>query len=242
MRVPRIHADLSLAPGLDVRLPATQAHYVSRVLRLSTGSALVLFNGDGHDYAGAIEALSRDRVDVRVATRLPASPPSPLALTLVQGLSRGERMDYSVQKATELGVRVIQPVVTTRCEVRLDGERVDKRLAHWSRVMVSACEQCGRAELPELRAPVSLDEWAGMPASGIRLMLDPAAARSLAAIEPVRAVELVVGPEGGLDEREREGLVRAGVIAVRLGPRTLRTETAGPAAIAVLQALAGDFA
>ncbi len=242
MRIPRVHVERNLAPGVDARLPDTQAHHVARVLRLGVGNAVVLFNGDGHDYAGSIVALSRDSVEVRVDTRLPATPPSPLSLTLVQGLSRGERMDYSVQKATELGVRAIQPLVTARCEVRLEGSRLDKRLEHWRRVVVSACEQCGRADLPELRAPVTLDEWTGLPSAGVRLMLDPSAERTLASVEPMPAAELVIGPEGGLEERECQALVRAGVVPVRLGPRTLRTETAGPAAIAVLQTLAGDFA
>lgn len=241
MRTPRIFVDVPLHPEGALRLPEEPAHYVARVLRLGVGSRLVLFNGDGCDYAAEVVTASRSTLDVRVDARLPAIAPSPLSITLVQAISRGERMDYTLQKATELGVAALQPVSTARCEVRLAGDRLARRMAHWHSVVVSACEQCGRADLPTLHSPVALDGWLDQAPRGDRLLLDPAADRPLARWAGTRAVELLVGPEGGLEEAERERFRRNGGQPVRLGPRVLRTETAGPAAIAVLQALAGDF-
>lgn len=242
MRIPRVHVDASLEPGASLRLPDAQGHYVARVLRLRAGSPLVLFNGDGSDYAAEITTAGKPGVDVRVDARLPAVLPSRLAVTLVQALSRGERMDYTLQKATELGVAAILPLDTARSEVKLEPARIDKRIAHWRSVIVAACEQCGRAELPRLAEPLSLRDWVARPAAGARLVLDPGGEGSLAALDPLESVELLVGPEGGWDPSEIGLLGRSGVRAVRLGPRVLRTETAGPAAIAVLQALFGDLA
>ena len=241
MRIPRVFVEAELHPGAGLKLPEAQAHYVGRVLRLRAGSPLVVFNGDGSDYAAGITSSDRAGVEVRIDARLPAVRPSPLHITLAQGLSRGERMDYTLQKAVELGVAAIRPVVTARSEVRLDGSRLEKRMTHWHSVIVSACEQCGRADLPALARPRALEEWLSQPAAGARLVLDPAAPGALAALEPVAAVELLIGPEGGWEPAEMKRLAGSGVQSVRLGPRVLRTETAGPAAIAVLQAMFGDL-
>jgi 16S rRNA (uracil1498-N3)-methyltransferase len=242
MRISRLHTEQPLSPGERVQLDERSGHYLSRVLKLRVGNPLVLFNGDGADYAGVIESLAHDGPVVMVNSRLPAAAESPLALTLVQAISRGERMDQTLQKATELGVMVIQPVFTQRVEVRLNGARLEKRMRHWRGVVIAACEQCGRATLPSLEAPVDLFQWLGRPGDSLRLVLDPTVDRKLSGLAlKERDISVLVGPEGGLTDPEFVQLEQAGVLAVRMGPRVLRTETAGPAAIAVLQALAGDF-
>ncbi len=243
MRISRLFTDQPLAPDAEVELEARTGHYLQRVLRLRPGDALVLFNGDGSDYAAEYVGGPKAKVRVRVNARLPASAESPLPLVLVQAVGKGDRMDYSLQKATELGVAAIQPLFTERTEVRLDGSRLERREAHWRGVIVAACEQSGRAKLPELRAAVSLEAWLEPPFDGLRVVLAPGADRPLAGVNPGQeGVDVVVGPEGGFSEREREVMERRGCVSVSLGPRVLRTETAGPAALAVLQAVAGDFA
>lgn len=242
MRQSRVYTAQPLAPGTEITLEAEAGHYLTRVLRLRAGETLVLYNGDGNDYAAELVSARRDQVRVQVIARLPAVAESPLDLTLVQAISRGERMDYSLQKATELGVSALQPLFTERVEVRLEASRLEKRMAHWQAVIQAACGQCGRATVPVLKAPLDLEDWLQAPAPGLRLVLTPEAELSISTLDPVAApVEFLVGPEGGLTEREHERCARSGVLAVSMGPRILRTETAGPAAIAVLQALFGDF-
>lgn len=241
MRVPRLFTDSALAPGGHARLDTGAAHYLGRVLRLHSGDPVVLFNGDGHDYAGRIDGTGQARFTVRIEQRTPAVPESPLDLTLVQAIGRGERMDYSLQKSTELGVRRIQPLLSKRVEVRISREKEAKRMAHWRGVIIAACEQCGRAVLPELAPPCTLEAWLEQARDGTGLLLDPMADAALSAFRPEGAVQLVVGPEGGFEAAEMMALKAAAYRGVRLGPRVLRTETAGPAAIAVLQAMAGDL-
>ncbi|MEJ8567058.1 16S rRNA (uracil(1498)-N(3))-methyltransferase [Elongatibacter sediminis] len=241
LRIPRVHVDCGIEPGHTLALPRAQAHYVGRVLRLGTGSPLVLFNGDGCDYAAELVHVSKSGAEARIEARLPGIPPSPLSITLVQALSRGERMDQALQKATELGAAAFQPVITARCGVRLDDRRLDKRMAHWRGVIISACEQCGRSELPELRAPMSLVDWAASSCQGSPIALDPASRHSFRNLEASGSMQVLIGPEGGFDDRERSVLEGAGVESVRFGTRILRTETAGPAVIAALQAAAGDL-
>ncbi len=242
MRISRFFTDQPLAAGHLVTLGGSTSHYILRVLKLRSGAPLVLFNGDGADYAAEITELDRQQVSAQVNTRLPAAAESPLAIHLVQGISRGERMDLTLQKATELGVAGLLPVFTERVEVRLRGERLDKRLRHWVSVVRSACEQCGRARIPVVSEPLDLSDWLARPSGRLRLVLDPEAEKNLSALTlRGQEVELLAGPEGGLSEPELKQARIAGYIPVKLGPRVLRTETAGPAAIAVLQALAGDF-
>lgn len=241
MRIHRVHSFENLAPEHEVLLDPTISHYLARVLRVVAGQPLVLFNGDGYDYAATVERANKSGILASVSARLPAIAESPLHTTLVQSLARGERMDYALQKATELGVTVIQPVESVRTEVRLKPEKVATRMGHWEKVLISACEQCGRARLPELRLPMELIAWAGSAAESQRLVLAPGQALPLAQIELSAALELLVGPEGGFEEQEMELLQRSGVQAVSMGPRILRTETAGPAALAILQSRAGDF-
>jgi 16S rRNA (uracil1498-N3)-methyltransferase len=242
VRISRKYTESKLEPGRQVSLDGPASHYLSRVLKLKNGDPLVLFNGDGSDYAAEIISLGRDSVQLAVNTRLPAAAESDLQITLVQAISRGERMDYSLQKATELGVTAIRPLFTERVEVRLDEKRLAKRMDHWRGVIRSACEQSGRAVIPGLLEPLSFDQWLQQETGAERLVLAPHADHSLAGQSFAgKALELLVGPEGGLSDTEMMVLRNAGVKAVSLGPRILRTETAGPAAIAVLQALAGDF-
>jgi 16S rRNA (uracil1498-N3)-methyltransferase len=223
-------------------LTGSVVHYLARVLRLSPGAPLILFNGDGKDYAGQVTDIQRRSICVKLSEARPLQNESDLKITLVQAISRGERMDHSLQKATELGVFCIQPVISQRVEVRLDENRRAKRKSHWQGVVVAACEQSGRAVVPEVKAPVSLLDWLAMSDHSPRLMLEPSAKTRLSSF-PVTAsaVSILVGPEGGFDAEEAKALKAGGLTAVSLGPRVLRTETAGPAAIAVLQAAAGDL-
>jgi 16S rRNA (uracil1498-N3)-methyltransferase len=205
---------------------------------------VTLFNGDGSDYPARIKGLRGAQLDLEVLDRVPARPESPLALSLVQGIARAERMDLSVQKATELGVTAIQPVLAARGVVRLDAGTSERKLAHWRGIAIAACEQCGRARLPAIAAPQSLPEWLARPApdSRRRLQLALDASESLAAAAAgASTIELLIGPEGGLDAGEREAAARAGYHPCSLGPRVLRAETAALAALAVLQATIGDL-
>lgn len=243
MRTARIHVNLPLAVGTELSLPGQAAEHVTRVLRLVAGDAVTLFNGDGDDYLATILGTGKHGVSVQVARALRVDHESPLALTLAQGIARGEKMDWIVQKATELGVVRIVPLLTERAQVRLDAARAQKRLARWQAVAASACEQSGRARVPEIMAAQALQEWLEqLPVdAGLRLALLPAAevnARSLHFPTPAGA--LVAGPEGGLGERDLRALHDAQFIGLSLGPRILRTETAGLAALAALQAVHGD--
>ena len=244
MRTIRIHVESPLAIGTEVALPAQAGEHVVRVLRLFVGDPLVLFNGDGHDCNATITAIGKREVTARVLDRQAVDRESPLRLTLAQGVARGEKMDLIVQKATELGVARIVPLLTERAEVKLDAARADKRLAHWRAVAASACEQCGRARLPEILPSQALSAWLATLAgdTALRLALLPEAATSARTLRlPEAGALLVVGPEGGLGERDVVLLAEAGFTNLRLGPRILRTETAGLTALAALQALHGDL-
>jgi len=243
MRLNRVYSDRALAPGAEAELPASAAYHVARVLRLRAGAPLTVFDGSGDDFRCEIVSIEGERVRVRVGERAAGLRESPLAITLVQAVSRSERMDWTLQKATELGVRTIAPVLSARSVVRLDEAQAAKKLRHWQAIVAGACEQCGRSTLPEVRSPVELRRFlAGSPRSGQRLVLSPDGPASLAGLSSVATrVELLIGPEGGLDDAELDEAVRAGYAPVRLGPRVLRTETAGIVALAVLQALWGDL-
>ena len=243
MRLTRVHIDAPLAQGSEVELPAHAAEHLLRVLRLHEGDACVAFNGDGHDYAATVASIGKRGGSLRIGAATAVANESPLAITLVQGVARGEKMDWILQKATELGVAAIVPVFSIRSEVKLDAARADKRLAHWRGVVVAACEQSGRAVLPQVAAPVALKEAMGGLGEGPRWLLDPFAQAAIGELagEAVTQCTLAVGPEGGWDERDRMLLREAGFQGLRLGPRVLRTETAGIAAISALQAVVGDF-
>jgi 16S rRNA (uracil1498-N3)-methyltransferase len=244
VRIIRIHVDQPLPTGAELALPAQAGEHVARVLRLGEGAPLVLFNGDGHDHDALITHVGKREVRVRIDGVRVVANESPLRLTLAQGVARGEKMDLIVQKATELGVACIAPLLTERSEVRLDPARAEKRLDHWRAVAASACEQSGRARVPLVLPARPLEAWlAGLPRDGaLRLALLPEAGQSLRSLALGAAGGLlVVGPEGGLGERDVAALEAAAFTGLRLGPRILRTETAGLAALAALQALYGDF-
>ena len=242
MRIHRVYTNQQLSPGQEVSIRDRAAHYLTRVLRATAGQAICLFNGDGHDYAAEILRPGKTEVVLAVNSRLPAVRESRLGITVVQAISRGERMDQTLQKCTELGVRAFQPIFSERVEVRLRPGKLEKRMKHWQAVVVSACEQSGRATVPVVNAPLNFGDWLHGSESAPRWVLAPGAERSLAGMAAVDEVELVVGPEGGFSEVELNLMTTRSIQPVSLGPRILRTETAAPAAVAVLQALAGDFA
>lgn len=243
MRTIRIHTDLPLSAGMELSLPAQAVEHVVRVLRLVNGEAITLFSGDGFDYQAIIVDLGKREVRVRIGSAAAVQNESPLRLTLAQAVVRGEKMDLIVQKATELGVTRIVPLLTERSEVKLDASRADKRLVHWRSIVASACEQSGRARLPEVLPALSLTAWLdGLTQDQtLRLALLPQGTQSSRDLRFAnRAGMLVVGPEGGLGERDISALTAAGFSGLRLGPRILRTETAGLAALAALQSWHGD--
>jgi len=244
MRSTRIHVDQPLSLATELTLSQQAAEHVARVLRMNEGDMLTVFNGDGYDYAATLISVGKRDVTVRIEDREQIGNESPLHLTLAQGVARGEKMDLIVQKATELGVARIVPLFTERSEVKLDASRAEKRLLHWRAVAASACEQSGRVRIPEVLPAQTLQEW-------LKTLIDDGAQRlALLPEGTLRARELrfggaggwlVVGPEGGLGDRDVATLQEAGFQGLRLGPRILRTETAGLAALAALQALHGDF-
>jgi 16S rRNA (uracil1498-N3)-methyltransferase len=243
-RVARFHTDSTLRAGGVSLLPEDTAHHAVHVLRLRAGDEVTLFNGRGGEYAGRIAAVDRLRVSVDVLEHRRLERESPLAVTLVQGVSAREKMDFTVQKATELGVAALQPVLAARSVGRLAGERAELKRAHWRRVAIAACEQCGRNRIPEVLPVLPLAEYCRAPAAGgVRLLLSPQAQLGLraAAARVDGAAALASGPEAGFGADEEAMLVAAGFVPVRLGPRVLRTETAALAALAALNTLAGDF-
>ena len=232
--------------GSHVMLPENAARHACRVLRLHVDDDLVLFDGAGGEYACRISTVEREGVTVAVLEWRDLECEAPLAITLVQALQAGEKMDTTVQKAVELGVARIVPVASRRSIVRLEGERAKRRVEHWRSVVASACEQCGRNTLPEVATLDVLEHWLGRPATKgvLRLMLDPRAGQPLSRIVPPAPgglVELLIGAEGGLAPEETQMAESAGFVPIRLGPRVLRTETAGMAALAAIQCLWGDF-
>jgi len=242
MRLTRCYLDQPLDVGATVILPESAVQHLIRVLRLREGDACVLFNGDGHDHDARIVAVGKREARAEITARRRIDNESPLRITLLQGIARGEKMDWIVQKATELGVARILPVASERSDVRLDATRADRRHAHWREIVISACEQSGRAVLPEL-LPAQPLASAARRCDGTGFILDPASGAALTAVAPAlpAACTLAIGPEGGWSPRDLAQLREAGLNGLRLGPRVLRTETAGIAAIAVLQALAGDL-
>jgi len=243
MSNPRFYIPAALTAPASLALPEAAAHHAARVLRLRNGDAVTLFNGTGGEYAACITAIGKHDVTVAIERHDPVERESPLQVTLVQAVSSGERMDLTIQKAVELGVARIVPVESERCVVRLKGERAEKRVAHWRQVAISACEQCGRNRIPEVRMISPLDVWlAAEENDAQRWVLLPGADMALRALpRPQKPIELLVGPEGGLTDAEADAAQRAGYQPVRLGPRVLRTETAAPALLAALLALWGDF-
>lgn len=248
MRTPRIHLPVPLETGARVALDSATARHLLHVLRLRPGAPLAVFNGEGGEYQGILESVAGGQAVVRLERFVAREAESPLRITLAQGISRGERMDFTLQKAVELGVARIVPLFTEYCQVRLAGERLERRHRHWQGIIAGATAQCGRTRLPVLERATSLTDWLARPGhagdaeSGLKLMLEPRARQTLAQIPRATGpVTLLIGPEGGLSAAEETAARHAGFIGLRLGPRILRTETAGMAALSALQALWGDL-
>jgi 16S rRNA (uracil1498-N3)-methyltransferase len=244
MALKRLHVAEKLAAGAELRLGDEAARYLGRVLRLRTGDTVHVFNGDDGEWSATISRFGKNRVTLLLHEAVENTAEPELEVHLVQGISRGERMDFVVQKATELGVARITPVLTDYGVVKLDGERAEKRRMHWQGVAASACEQSGRIRPPLVDTPLPLNDWLGMGRAGdaVHLILRPGAGKPLGGVETVEAgLCLLVGPEGGFSEREYDDAEFAGFEPVTLGPRVLRTETAAVAAIAIAQALWGDL-
>jgi 16S rRNA (uracil1498-N3)-methyltransferase len=240
--VTRVYVDQPLSAGKSCVIEDNAANHIMRVLRARDGDELTLFDGRGGEYEARINGLRKDSVQVEVREHRAVERESALDLTLAQGVSRGERMDWVMQKATELGVRRIIPIITERSIVRLDEERSERKLQHWRAIAIAACEQCGRNRVPEVAAPTSFfDAIRGSDASIARLLLSPAASLRARDLPRPSAVTLLIGPEGGLADNEEEAAIHAGFQPVQLGPRILRTETAAIAALAALQHDFGDL-
>ena len=242
MNQPRFYCREALAPGAHIDLPEPVARHAVRVLRLPAGAEIVLFDGRGGEYEARIERIEKDRVVAALGVWHDVERESGLKITLVQAVQAGEKMDYTVQKAVELGVSHIVPVDSRRSVIRLTGERAARRVAHWQGVAAAACEQCGRNQVPQLAPLEKLESWLARPADGtLRLILAPDGEQALVDLPPAQNVQMLIGAEGGLDPQEIIAARQVGFMAVRMGPRILRTETAGLAALAAMQALWGDF-
>lgn len=243
MRLSRVFIEEQLSGRRSCELAGDAANHVARVLRARVGDPLVLFDGRGGEYAAAVESVRKDRVIVSIGEHSAVERESALCVTLVQGISRAERMDLVVQKATELGVTRIVPFAAERSVVRTGEQKAGRKHAHWRSIAIAACEQCGRNRLPAIDQPTALDDWfAARSPVDTALILSPRAETSLrSAARGAVSIELLIGPEGGLAPGEEAAALGGGFRAVRLGPRILRTETAAIAALAALQSEFGDF-
>lgn len=239
--MPRFYVELPLVAGSMLDLPEAVVRHV-QVLRLREGDELTLFNGSGGEYRASLQQLGKKSAGVLLGEFAPISRESSLRLTLVQAVSSGDRMDYTLQKAVELGVAAIQPVFSERSVVKLAGDRADKRLEHWRGVLIAACEQCGRNTVPELLPLLPYGKWLASDASaGLKLVLSPLGTQGLRDVPRQENIHLLAGPEGGLTQQEEAAAIAAQWLPLKLGNRILRTETAALAAVAALQTLWGDF-
>ena len=245
----RFHSAENLKIGAIIKLSENVATHATRVLRLNVGDAIKLFNGDGFDYTCGLLSVKKSEVLAKVLAQFDVKNESPINITLLQGISSGERMDYTIQKAVELGVTAIQPLSTERSVVKLSVERAQKRLEHWQNVVIAACEQSGRAKIPNVAIPMSLTAWLGGNIHDAyrvddftRILLNPIGAKQLSALpKSTQNIQLLIGAEGGLSQAEIDLATNHGFQSIILGPRILRTETAALTAIATMQTLWGDF-
>ena len=237
--IPRFHVPFALATGEEYVLPGDAGRHASRALRLRAGDAIALFNGAGGEFEAKIARITRDEVVVVSGPQSPIERESPLLVTLVQGISSGDRMDLTIQKAVELGVTAIQPVLAERSVVKLSRERGNSRREHWQRVAASACEQCGRNRLPHLAEPADFGQWIRQQDLHRRVLLSPRGSTSLsdwARHHPPQALTILIGPEGGFSDVEESTALAHGALCLTMGERILRTETAGLAALSIVQA------
>ena len=251
MRLTRVYVEAPVATGKRLVVEGSAANHITRVLRLRSGDLLTVFDGSGGEFGARIEEFRKDSVVVTVEEHRPLDRESPLPLTLAQGISRGERMDWVIQKATELGTSRIVPLFTKRSMVRLDERQAERKLQHWRAIAIAACEQCGRNKIPELAAPVDFFDVLPADDSGaMRLLLSPTGDLRIEDLAEAgqdlapgvrKGITVLIGPEGGLEEVEQEAALAAGFKAVQLGPRVLRTETAAIAALTIIQRYFGDL-
>ncbi|RYY77097.1 MAG: 16S rRNA (uracil(1498)-N(3))-methyltransferase [Gammaproteobacteria bacterium] len=241
MRIPRVFTHQALTPNTCLALAESQSHYLNKVLRMKTGRALILFNGEGGEFGAEIIDVHKKHIDVLINDFFPENRESTLELELAIGVSRGERMDWVLQKATELGVTKITPLITERTEVKLTGERAEKKMEHWQQIIVSACEQCQRNLLPKLSEPKIYSDWISQCDAELKFVLHHRDSKGLPKNETAKSVALLIGPEGGLNEDEIASAIDRRFSPLTLGPRVLRTETAPVAAISLVQYLWGDF-
>lgn len=241
MRLTRVYVDEDLAVSQRLTVDGGAGNHISRVLRLRVGDEVTVFNGRGGEFGATIEEIRRDTVRIGVHEHRNDERESTLNLTLAQGISRGERMDWVVQKATELGVSRIAPVFTERSVVQLDEKQAARKVQHWRAIAVSACEQCGRNVVPEIDMPVSVYGLLEKGVAGTALLLSPGASQRIADVDADGGATVLIGPEGGLAEVEQDAALRSGFKAVRMGPRVLRTETAAVCALTLLQQKFGDL-
>jgi len=242
MRIPRLYLDAPLHAGATLTLDESQSHYLNKVLRMEAGRELQVFNGDGREFRASIIKVDKRAVEIEVISGETIDRESPLETHLAIGISRGERMDWVLQKATELGATRITPLFTERTEVRLQGERLEKKMQHWRQITLSACEQCQRNVPPQLLPAQDLSSFLQTAEAGLKLVLHHRSEQSLRQISTPTSVTLLVGPEGGLSEREIELAIQSsGYTPLTLGPRVLRTETAPVAALVAVQMLWGDL-
>lgn len=241
--MPRFYCPTPLAIGAIITLPDHLAHHI-RVLRLPPGEPIMLFNGDGGEYTATLITLEKKQAIAEIKTFSPRETELPYAITLAQALPEGTKMDWIVEKAVELGVTAIQPLAAQRCVVRLSPERAEKKRSHWQGIIAAAAEQSGRNRLAQLAEPADFREWVGRQDLHCRILFSPRAQQSLsdwARHHSPQAVTLAVGPEGGFTEQEENAALDAGMLALSIGPRVLRTETAGLAALAALNAVWGEM-
>jgi len=242
MRIPRIYQASTFTVGMSVALDDEAASHVGRVLRMSSGEQVSLFNGDGNEYLAQIESASKKNVQVTILSSVANESESPLHLHLGQVISRGDRMDFTIQKSVELGVNTITPLFSERCGVKLSGERLEKKIHQWQKIVIGACEQSGRSFVPQVRPAMSLEAWSAEQTDSLKLNLHPRAAHGIGGLTlPTPRVRLLIGPEGGLSETEILMTEQHAFTDVLLGPRVLRTETAALTAISALQLKFGDL-
>ena len=241
MRISRLFIETTLSPNALISLDEKASHYLNKVLRLKANAPLIVFNGNGNQYNATIEAIEKKTVTIRTKDCDNINNESPLSIHLGIAISKGDRMDWVMQKATELGVTAITPLTSERTEVKLKGERLEKKLQHWRQIAISACEQCGRNRIPTINALSIADDWINTVAAEQKLVLHHRTEQAIDATLNIASSALLIGPEGGLSEREINAAEQQGFEALRLGPRVLRTETAPLAAITLLQHSWGDM-
>ncbi len=242
MRIPRIYTSAELTLNTSIELDSDASNHVGKVLRMKPGYQITLFNGDGADYAATIAEITKKTVTVSIDDSKETHSESCLYTHIGQVISRGDRMDYMIQKSTELGVSEITPLTSERCEVKLKGDREEKRVKHWQQIAISAAEKCGRAKVPTTNPIMHIDEWVkNKPVDELGLVMHHRTNQSLTDLNTPQKARLLIGPEGGLSESEIESAINLQFIATTLGPRVFRSETAPIATLSIIQWLWGDF-